>query len=248
MSDLLVLDDVVAGYGHAPVLHGVQLAVREGEIAVVLGGNGVGKTTTLRTTVGLLRPWRGSVTFDGRRMNGLNPERWIRAGVGFVPEPPGVFEDMPVLQNLRVGGFALTLGRRQVEERVEELFETFPKLRERADQRAGSLSGGERRVLAIARALMGRPRLLLVDEASMGLSPTAIAAVLDLMTRLRDQRMTLCMVEQHIGALDIADHAYLMEKGRIAHDAHGDLSDLRAAVTRTYLGGGRRRVRVGKEA
>ena len=248
MPDLLTLEGVVAGYAGAPVLHGVDLAIPEGEISVILGANGVGKTTTLRTAAALLRPWKGQVVFAGRRVDRMTPERLVREGVGVVPEPPAVFADLTVIDNLRVGGFALRGSRRAVEDRVQELLASFPRLEERADQAAGSLSGGERRTLALARALMGSPRLLLVDEASMGLSPTAVATVFSLIEGLRGGGVTVCMVEQNVSVLDIADRAFVMEKGQIVHQAAGDLSGVREAVTNAYLGAdgrpSRRRSRV----
>ena len=239
MAEMLRLDDVVAGYGSASVLHGVSLAVDEGELAVILGANGAGKTTTLRAVVGLIRPWSGAITFDGQLLGRTAAEHLVRERMGIVPEPPAVFRDMPVLENLRVGGFALGRNRADVEQRIEELFGSFPRLRERSRQLAGSLSGGEQRLLAVARALMGRPRLLLVDEVSMGLSPTAVADVFRLMGRLRDEGVTVCMVEQNVSALEVADRAYVMEKGRIVHEERGDLSTVRAEVTKAYLGGTR---------
>ncbi len=237
MPSLLSLEGVVGGYGAAQVLNGVSLEVAEGEVAVILGANGVGKTTTLRTIMGFLKPWRGEIRFDGRRITPLEPEALVSLGLSLLPEPPAVFRDLTVVENLKLGAFSLGKGRR-AEKRVEELLEAFPVLLERKEQLAGSLSGGEQRVLALARALAPRPRLLLVDEASMGLSPVMVEHVLSLVERVRrEEGATVLMVEQNVSALDIADRAYVMEKGRVIHEARGDeLPDARAEAARAYLG------------
>lgn len=239
MADLLELEEVVTGYGRAPVLHGVTLAVAEGELAVILGANGAGKTTTLRATSGLLRAWAGAIRFDGVDISRLQPERVARLGVGMVPEAPGVFLELSVRDNLLAGAFALSDGRRRADQSVEAVLADFPLLAERGDQRADSLSGGEQRMLAIARALVGQPRLLLLDEASMGLSPSMVTAVLNLLAGIRANGVTVCMIEQSPSALDIADRAYLMAKGRVVESVEGDrVGDLRRRAIDTYLGRG----------
>ncbi|MBI4730058.1 MAG: ABC transporter ATP-binding protein [Acidobacteria bacterium] len=239
MSSVLAIDGLVAGYGSARVLNGVDAEVEEGEVAVILGANGVGKTTTLRAVSGFLRPWAGQVRLDGRPLGRVTPERVVRLGVGVVPEPPGVFRDMSVLDVLRVGAFSLP-DRRAGDERLSWVLRAFPLLAERRAQRAGSLSGGEQRQLAVARAMMGRPRLLLVDEVSMGLSPTMVTTIFDLLDRLRrEEGITVLMVEQNVSALDVADRAYVMEKGRIVQEARGaELRRARAGAARAYLGAG----------
>jgi len=232
---LLQITDLRAGYGSAGVLHGVSFGVREGELAVLLGANGVGKTTTLNAIAGLLRPWSGSITFDGRPIDRMNAERVVRLGLGMVPGPPGIFRELSVVDNLRVGGFAV--GSRTVEHHVDRVLGTFPILRERARQTAGSLSGGEQRMLAMARALMGEPRLLLVDEASMGLSPAMTSNVLRLLDEVRRDGVTILMAEQNVAALAIADRAFVMEKGVIVREDEGSaLAQTRAEVARAYLG------------
>ena len=238
MSSLLRLEGVVAGYGSAQVLSGVSFEVPEGEIAVILGANGVGKTTTLRTISGLLRAWAGEIVFAGKPIGKSEPESVVRLGIATVPEPPGVFRDMSVFDNLRVGTFALGRDQARADRRVAEVMEAFPLLSERRAQMAGSLSGGEQRVLAVARAMMSDPRLLLVDEVSMGLSPTMVANVFRILDRLRrEEGVTICMVEQNISALDIADCAYVMEKGRVVHQARGkELARTREEAVRAYLG------------
>lgn len=237
MPDLLELEEVVTGYGSAPVLHGVSLSVAEGDLAVILGANGAGKTTTLRATSSLLRLWRGAVRFDGIDLGRLAPERVARLGVGMVPAAPGVFLELSVLDNLHAGAFALHGGRRSALRSVEEVLADFPKLAARCDQRAESLSGGEQRMLAVARALVGKPRLLLLDEASMGLSPSMVGTVLAMLARIRDRGVTVCMVEQSPAALDVADAAHLMAKGRVVETARGGrLAKMRARAIDTYLG------------
>ena len=238
MSDMLELDGVEAGYGPMKVLHGVDLTVPCGELAVLLGTNGAGKTTTLRTITGELRPRAGRVRFEGRELTGLPPERVVRLGIGVLPEPPGVFRDMTVLDNLRVGGVALGADRATVEQRCEEMLALFPTIADRPRQLGGDLSGGEQRTLAMARALMGKPRLLLVDEASIGLSPRNVTMVFELLRGLCDSGITVWMAEQSVAALRVADRAYVMEKGRITHRAaHDELDDLHDRMTRAYLGG-----------
>jgi branched-chain amino acid transport system ATP-binding protein len=239
MHDLLALHGVTAGYGRAAVLHGLDPEVGAGELVVVLGANGVGKTTMLRAITGLLVPEDGSITFDGRDVTRLGVEDTVRAGIGLVPEPPGVFRDLTVLDNLRVGGFAAA--SHDVEERVEQVFARFPLLGTRATQLGGSLSGGEQRTLAIGRALMSDPRLLLVDEASTGLSPGNVRHVFELLSELPAHGVAVCLVEQNVSALDHADRLYVMEKGRVVHEARGaDVADAREAVTMAYLGTTRR--------
>jgi branched-chain amino acid transport system ATP-binding protein len=233
----LSLTGVVTGYGSVPVLHGIDLEVSAGEAAVILGANGAGKTTILQTVAGFVRPWRGRVTFDGRDIGRLAPERIVALGVGVVPPAPGVFRELSVLDNLRVGGFALGRDRRRVQRRLDEILADLPGFGRRLNQIAGRMSGGEQRLLAVARALMGEPRLLLVDEASMGLSPAMFASVLRLLDRVRREGVTLCLVEQNHAALDIADRAYVIAKGGVVHAARGaGIASVRAAAADAYLG------------
>lgn len=236
---LLHLDELVAGYGSVPVLHGVGIAVPHGEIAVILGANGVGKTTTIRTIAGLLPTWGGTVRLQGHDLGRLPAEERVRLGIGTVPAAPAVFRDLSVLDNLRVGALAQRRVRGGRDTQVTDVLDSFPALKDRTRQLAGSLSGGEQRMLAIARALMGKPRLLLVDEASMGLSPRMVMVVLQLLHSLRSDGLAICMVEQNVAALDVADRAYLMEKGRVVHASSGSqVQQLRDEAARVYLGTG----------
>jgi ABC-type branched-subunit amino acid transport system ATPase component len=221
-------------YGRMEVVHGVSFHVKPGEVVVIIGANGAGKTTTLRALAGLV-PTRGEVRFEGAVVSG-RPAHWIaRHGVALVPEGRMVFADQTVLDNLRLGAY----GRRDaaVAADIERHFARFPILRERQRQAAGTLSGGEQQMLAIARALMGRPRLLLLDEPSLGLAPRLVAEVFDALARLRDEGLTLLLVEQLAeAALEIADRAYVLEEGRIV--LSGTAGELRRdeRVAHAYLG------------
>ena len=243
MSSMLELSDIRAGYGSAEVLHGISVTVDEGEVAVILGANGVGKTTMLRTIAGLLRPWSGRITFGGKVVDRMGAEKIVRLGLGMVPGPPGIFRDMTVTDNLRVGSFALAKGKK-ADTQLERILQTFPILNQRRTQTAGSLSGGEQRMLAIARSLMSEPTLLLVDEPSMGLSPVMVSNVLRLLNEVRKEGgVTILMAEQNVGALDIADKAYVIEKGRVAREDRGAaLQQTRADLASAYLGGHKRPV------
>jgi branched-chain amino acid transport system ATP-binding protein len=219
---LLELSDVAAGYrdarqSHAvPVLFDVSLRVEEGEIVALLGPNGAGKTTTLRTIAGLLRPLSGNVLLDGVSTAGLTPERVARLGVQFIPEGGGVLRDLSVIDNLWLSGYTSAGSRKAMAPRLERAFELFPVLSERRNQLASTLSGGERQMLALAQATMTNARLLLIDEASLGLAPKLVAALFEVVVRLRDDGRSILLVEQNANlALDVADRAYVMEKGRL---------------------------------
>jgi branched-chain amino acid transport system ATP-binding protein len=234
---VLDVEAVVSGYGSTPVLHELSLEARRGHITVVLGANGVGKTTTLRTVAGTLPTWRGTITFDGRAVDPLGAETRVRLGIGTVPEAPGVFRNLSVADNLAIGALSTGAGRRQAAARRDEVLDTFSILAKRSRQIAGSLSGGEQRMLAIARALMGQPRLLLVDEASMGLAPSMVSEVLAMLKHLRDGGLSVCMVEQDLSALEIADRAYVVAQGQVVQRAEVDeLGTLRGEAARLYLG------------
>jgi len=232
---MLEVSDLHAGYGRVEVLRGVSLHVGRGEIVVLIGPNGAGKTTTLKTLVGLLPARRGSIRFEGREVAGVPAHRLVRAGIALIPEGRLVFPDQTVRDNLLLGGYA----RRGdgIEGDIERHFDRFPILRERQGQLAGTLSGGEQQMLAIARGLMARPRLLLLDEPSLGLAPRLVRAVFEVLPRLRDDGVTLLLVEQVATlALGIADRGYVLERGRIVLEGTGRdlLGD--PAVARAYLG------------
>ena len=224
-------------YDRVQVLHGVTLRVAEGELVSVLGANGAGKSTTVRTISGLLRPVQGSITFLGERIDGRPAHEVLRRGVAQCPEGRRIFPEMTVRENLEMGAYVR--GRDgAAQEDLERVFGQFPVLRERAQQLGGTLSGGEQQMLAIARALMSRPRLLLLDEPSLGLAPAMVATVFRVVDEIRRQGVTVLMVEQNAAlALRIADRGYVMEGGRVVLEGKGqDLLD-NADVRRAYLGG-----------
>ncbi len=233
-EELLGVGRLVAGYGAEPVLHGIDLQVRRGEVVALLGANGAGKSTLMRAIAGLHRPLQGGIHLAGRDLVPLSAEQVVTQGVVLVPEGRQVFAELSVLDNIRLGAF---LQPEDVPARVEEQLRRFPRLRERLRQRAGLLSGGEQQMLAIARALMGRPRILLLDEPSLGLAPKVIAELFAALEGLRREGMTLLLVDQMAGlALALADRAYVIEGGRIV--AHGTAAQIAAdpALSQAYLG------------
>jgi branched-chain amino acid transport system ATP-binding protein len=238
---LLEVTGLSARYGPVHALRDVSLEVRAGELVALIGANGAGKSTLLRAIAGLVAPAAGRVALDGRDVTGQAPEAMIRAGVALVPERRRVFAPLTVLDNLELGGYALPRGhdfRSRLEAGVEEAYRLFPVLRRRRDQLAGTLSGGEQQMLAIGRALMTRPRLLLCDEPSLGLAPLVVAEIMRLLSTLREAGTTILLVEQNARmALRSADRAYVLEVGSVVlSGAATDLlqdDQLKAA----YLGG-----------
>jgi len=204
------------------VLHEVEFDVEEGEVCVLLGLNGAGKSTTVNTIAGLLRPQSGEVRLDGRSLGRRSPSARVKQGISLCPEGRRVFPRLTVRQNLRLGAWSQRRSPRAVREQQDLVLDYFPRLVERADQLAGTLSGGEQQMLAVGRALMSRPRLLLIDEASLGLSPALATTVWEVTSRIRDGGTTVLMVEQNAGALPFADRALLMEKGTVLHTAVGE--------------------------
>jgi branched-chain amino acid transport system ATP-binding protein len=232
---LLEIRDLVVGYGAHPVLHGVDFVVEEGEVCVLLGLNGAGKTTTVSTVAGLLKPDSGTVSFDGRSLGRKPPSSRVRTGIALCPEGRRVFPRLTVRQNLRLGAWSRRRHAKLVREQLEQVLDYFPRLAEREDQLAGTLSGGEQQMLAVGRALMSRPRLLLVDEASLGLSPTVARTVWEVTSRIKADGTTVLMVEQNAGALPFADRALIMEKGTLVHTAVGqEIRDVN--LREAYLG------------
>lgn len=218
---LLEVRDLVVGYGPHPVLHGVSFDVEEGELCVLLGLNGAGKTTTVSTIAGLLRPQSGQVLLDGKSLGRRSPSARVRQGISLCPEGRRVFPRLTVRQNLRLGAWSRRRSPRLVRQQLDLVLDYFPRLVEREDQLAGTLSGGEQQMLAVGRALMSRPRLLLVDEASLGLSPTLARTVWEVTSQIKADGTTVLMVEQNAGALPFADRALIMEKGTLVHTAVG---------------------------
>jgi len=235
---MLTLKSVQAGYGRLPVLKGISLHVRQGEVVTLIGGNGAGKTTTLRTISGLLPPRKGAIAFAGHDLTRLPPERIVTLGLALVPEGRRVFRTLSVTANLELGAYHRR-DKSEVRRDLEEIRARFPILKERAHQAAGTLSGGEQQILAIGRALMARPRLLMLDEPSMGLAPRMVTQVYHILAELKAQGTTILLVEQNArAALKVADRGYVLETGRIILD--GTAADLRddPEVQRAYLGKG----------
>lgn len=236
----LAVEDVVAGYGGAPVLDGVSILIRPATITAVLGANGAGKTTLLRTITGLVRPRKGRITVDGVNLARRPPEAVARAGVAHVPEGQGVITELTVEENLRLGGLLRTgrTGRASRPAALAESYQRFPVLAERRQQAAGTLSGGERQILVIARALMAKPRVLLLDEPSLGLAPRIVAQVMELVRQLRDDSgLTVLLVEQNArSALSIADRGVVLNLGKVVAESAAAELLTDVGLRRHYLG------------
>jgi branched-chain amino acid transport system ATP-binding protein len=236
MPALLDVRDLHTGYGGKPVLGGVSFAIEEGTTTVLLGLNGAGKTTTVSTVAGLVRAWSGTVEFAGERVEQFHSARLVERGIVLVPEGRRVFPGLSVSANLHLGGWAQRKRRNALQDMEGRVYEYLPRLAERRDQLAGTLSGGEQQMLAIGRALMSLPRLMLIDEASLGLSPRLSTAVYEIIGQINADGVTVLMVEQNAAALRYAHHALVLEKGVITW--RGPAGDLRhtGALRRTYLG------------
>ena len=233
--ELLRLDNLVAGYGGITAIKGISLAVNEGEIVTLIGSNGAGKSTTLRTISGLLRARSGRVLYRGAAVERLQPHRIVALGISQVPEGRGIFARLSVLENLYLGAFQRR--DRGVQEDLERVYGLFPRLRERLGQAGGTLSGGEQQMLAMGRAIMARPSLLLLDEPSMGLSPILVETIFATIRRIREQGATILLVEQNAAmALEIADRAYVLESGVIALEGSGAELAEADTVRKAYLG------------
>ena len=237
MASMLRLEGVVSGYGQTTCLKGISLEVRQGEIVTLLGANGAGKTTTLMTISGLVRSRAGQIVFDGRRIDHLTPEAVAACGIGHVPEGRRIFSRLTVLENLELGAF-LRRDRQGVLHDLARVWETFPVLCERRHQVAGTLSGGEQQMLAMARGLMARPKLLLLDEPSLGLAPKLVERVFDIIRRISQQGLTLLLVEQNAHlALSVAHRGYILETGAITLSDAADKLAANPQVRAAYLGG-----------
>ena len=235
MTPVLELDDVAVSYGKRRALEGVTLSVAAGEIVTLLGANGAGKSTTLRAVSGLVRPTRGRIRYEGRDITHVPADRIVAAGVGHVPEGREIFPEFTVHENLLVGGH--TVERSRMGERLESVFRLFPVLRDRQSQLAGTLSGGEQQMLAIGRALMTRPRLLLLDEPSLGLAPMLAREIFRVIRRINESGVAVLLVEQNARrALALASRGYVLETGRlVTSGTSGELS-ADARVRTAYLG------------
>jgi branched-chain amino acid transport system ATP-binding protein len=235
---MLDVKDVVTSYGMIQALKGVSLTARPGEITCILGPNGAGKTTLLYTIAGILSPRAGSISLEGRELAGLPPHRIVASGVALVPENRLVFPHMTVRENLLAGAYG-RLGRERaaVTAELETMFSRFPILSQRKDQAAGTLSGGEQQMLAVARALMAKPRLLMMDEPSLGLAPMIVEQIFEIVATLNREGITVLLVEQNARlALAVAHRAYLLEQGRVALQGTAAEVSTNEAIGRAYLG------------
>ncbi|MBV9440717.1 MAG: ABC transporter ATP-binding protein [Candidatus Eremiobacteraeota bacterium] len=234
---MLEVEGLVARYGRITALDGVSLSVDAGEIVTLIGANGAGKTTTLRAISGLVRPAAGSVRFDGREITRLSAPEIVRAGIGHAPEGRRVFPRMTVRENLELGAYTRRT-RSEVASDTQHVLSTFPRLAERIDQKAGTMSGGEQQMLAIGRALMSRPRLLLLDEPSLGLSPILVQTIFAVIRDICARGTTILLIEQNARqALAVASRGYVLEVGKIAHSGPAAELEASEAVRAAYLGG-----------
>ena len=234
---LLEVTDLVCKYKSAVALKGVSCKVGEGEIVALVGANGAGKTTLLRTLSGLMSPASGQISFAGGRIDGRRPHEILRRGIAHVPEGRMVIANMTVIDNLKMGAY-LRKDTRQAQADIEDMYEHFPVLKERRHQAAGSLSGGEQQMLAVARALMSSPRLVLMDEPSMGLSPKLVETVRDIVVSMHARGLSILLVEQNaVMALSIADRAYVLEVGKVVLEGDAKTVALDEGVKNAYLGG-----------
>ena len=235
---MLDLTDVHVRYGNIRALQGVSLRVDQGELIALIGGNGAGKTTTLRTISGLLRPSEGAITFEGTDLTSASTDRIVGLGISHCPEGRRIFGSLTVAENLRLGAVSIADAAATAAE-LESVFALFPLLKERLGQAGGTLSGGEQQMLAIGRALMSRPRLLLLDEPSLGLAPLMVERIFETISELKRQGRTILLVEQNVHqALDVADRAYVLETGRITLEGPAETLRHDPKVEQSYLGVG----------
>ena len=233
---MLTLENISVGYGAIRALKGVSMRVEQGEVVTLIGANGAGKTTTLRTFTGLLSPTEGRILFEGAEISGKPTHQLVARGISMSPEGRGVFANLTVRENLLMGAY-LKKNKAEINEDLERGFRMFPRLKERESQKAGTLSGGEQQMLAMARALMSRPRLLLLDEPSLGLAPLVVHTIFEAIDEIRGEGMTVLLVEQNAhAALKHSDRAYVLETGRIVME--GPSKDLAAdpRIKEAYLG------------
>jgi len=234
---LLSIQNLHVSYGPIKVLKGVSLHIDQGEIVALIGANGAGKTTLMSTISGLLRPQSGEIKFEGQDIIKFPPDKIVKLGISLVPEGRQIFAPLTVLENLELGAYLRSKDKKGIKEDLDKIFSIFPKLKERKNQQAGTLSGGEQQMLAIARAFMARPRLLLLDEPSLGLAPMVLELIMDSILELNKEGLTILIVEQNaIKALEISTRGYVLETGRII--LQGSSNELKEDpdVIRAYLG------------
>lgn len=234
---LLELNNVHVYYGAIHALKGISMKVEKGQVVALIGANGAGKTTTLRTISGLLHTKEGSITYDGKPLHEMKAQSIVKAGISQVPEGRRIFAPLTVMENLELGAF-LRNDKEGIKADLENVFQSFPRLKERTFQKAGTLSGGEQQMLAMGRALMSRPKVLLLDEPSMGLSPIFVAEIFNIIRKINEQGTTVLLVEQNARmALSIADYAYVLETGTISLEGKGEELAASEEVRKAYLGG-----------
>ncbi|WP_223570043.1 ABC transporter ATP-binding protein [Pseudomonas sp. BF-R-26] len=237
MKNILQVNDLKVSYGAIQAIRGLDFHVGEGEMVALIGANGAGKTTTLKTLAGLLTPTAGQITFDGKVHSKIKSYDLIREGLALVPEGRGIFPKLTVIENLEMGAFSRTDGKTAIEADIERMFSIFPRLKERAFQLAGTMSGGEQQMLAISRALMGKPKLLLLDEPSMGLAPIIVQKIFETIREVVKGGVTLLLVEQNAKlALQTCQRAYVIDGGRIALEGQADELLHNEQVQKAYLG------------
>lgn len=233
---MLSLKNIYAGYDKAVVLHGISLDIADNEVVALVGPNGAGKSTTIRCITGEIKPVKGDIEFDGQSLLPYSPDKIVPLGISCSPEGRNVFGNLTVFENLRMGGF-IVRDKKVIKERIEWIFDLFPRLRERHKQLAESLSGGEQQMLAIGRALMSGPRLLLLDEPSLGIAPVIVDAIYEKITEISRQGTSVLVVEQNVGlALEIAQRAYIMESGEIRLSGPSEELLSNRYISDTYLG------------
>jgi branched-chain amino acid transport system ATP-binding protein len=233
---MLEVNDLVSGYGEVQVLWGASLKLARGKLTTLVGSNGVGKSTLLRTVMGLLRPWQGSITFQGKSITRQSAHSRAKAGLVLVPEGRQLFTDMTVLENLEMGAFP-PRSRGHFQENLERVFTLFPRLAERPQQKAGSLSGGEQQMVAVSRGLMAQPEVLIIDELSLGLSPILALTLFESLIQLKSQGLTMLLVEQNVAmALGVSDYAYVLSQGRVTLEGESRQLRQNDDIRRTYLG------------
>jgi len=234
--NLLEVNDIASGYEGLQILWGVNLRLEQGKLTTLVGSNGVGKTTLLSTIMGLLPPWQGTVTFAGRDVTSLPAYARAKSGMVLVPEGRQLFTDMTVLENLEMGAFSKR-ARSNYKPNLEKVFELFPRLKERIRQKAGTLSGGEQQMVAVARGLMAEPEILILDELSLGLSPLLSLTLFESLTRLKKTGLTMLLVEQNVTmALAVSDYAYVLAEGRVHLEGEARALMKNEEIRRTYLG------------
>ena len=233
---MLTLENISVGYGAIRALKGVSMRVEQGEVVTLIGANGAGKTTTLRTITGLLTPTEGRVTFEGEEIGGKPTHKLVARGISMSPEGRGVFANLTVRENLQMGAY-LKKNKGEIAEDLERGFRMFPRLKERESQKAGTLSGGEQQMLAMARALMSRPRLLLLDEPSLGLAPLVVHTIFEAIDEIRGKGTTILLVEQNAhAALKHSDRAYVLETGKIVMEGPSNELAADPRIKEAYLG------------